>query len=429
MKICMMTNTYLPHVGGVARSVHTFTESFRALGHRAIVVAPTFPDVDEMDPELEKDVVRVPAVQQFNGSDFSVRLPLISMLNPKLVEFEADVIHSHHPFLLGDTALRLGADKNVPVIFTHHTLYEEYVHYVPFTSPTMRQFAIELSTHYSNLCNAVIAPSQSIADLIASRGVEVPITVIPTGIDVEAFANGNGSHFREKHRIPQDAFVVGTLGRLAPEKNLDYLCRAVGKFLGDVPEAHFLVVGSGPSQDKMRAILEELNLSDRLHLVGKKSGKDLYNAYGAMNLFAFSSFSETQGLVLAEAMAAGLPVVALNASGVREVVRHEANGFMLSAKAVEEDFAGKLSELYKNTELRREFGTAARKTAQDFSRERCAARALSLYEETIQKSQPKPADELEEMWNVLRNRLRIEWELLSEKAAAIGAMWSEEETR
>lgn len=430
MNICMMTNTYLPHVGGVARSVHTFAEDYRAMGNSTLVVAPTFPGVEEMDPEIERHVVRVPAVQQFNGSDFSVRVPLVSLLDPQLLEFEVDIVHSHHPFLLGDTALRFAADRQVPVVFTHHTLYEEYVHYVPFSSSAMRHFAIELSTHYANLCDAVVAPSQSIADLIRKRGVEAPITVIPTGIDVESFAGGNGERFRTAHGLQADHFVVGTLGRLAAEKNLGYLCRAVGRFLQEEPKAVFVAVGSGPAADNMRAVFGELGLANRLLLPGKKTGQDLFDAYRAMDLFAFSSFSETQGLVLAEAMAAGLPVVALDASGVREVVVDQTNGFMLPTDAEEEVFAGKLLELCRDRSLRDKMAAAARQTAVEFSRQRCAERALELYEGTVRESRRERADEFEEMWNGLLKRLRVEWELLSEKAgSAIGALLSEEESK
>ncbi|HTO02185.1 MAG TPA: glycosyltransferase, partial [Opitutus sp.] len=127
----MMTNTYLPHVGGVARSVSTFADEFRKRKHRVLVVAPEF-EGKALPPRAAAIVERVPAIQKFNGSDFSVKLPMIAGLTPRLDAFEADVIHAHHPFLLGDTALRIAASKNAPIIFTHHTRYEDYTHYVPF---------------------------------------------------------------------------------------------------------------------------------------------------------------------------------------------------------------------------------------------------------------------------------------------------------
>lgn len=428
MNICMMTNTYLPHVGGVARSVHTFAVDFRRQGHEVRVVAPTFPGIDEMPPEQERGVIRVPAVQRFNGSDFSVRLPMIAFLNPALQGYRPDIIHSHHPFLLGDTALRFAADCHCPVVFTHHTLYEEYLHYVPFPRTAMRHFVIELSTHYANLCDAVIAPSESIAALIRKRGVSVPIEVIPTGIDLARFAGGDGGRFRKEAGIPNDAFVVGTLGRLAAEKNLGYLGRAIRRFMEAAPEAVFLAVGSGPAEDDLRRVFEGEGVADRLFLPGKKSGEDLFDAYKAMDIFAFSSFSETQGLVLAEAMASGLPVVALDASGVREVVREERNGRLLSATATEAEFAAAVEGLWKDRSRLKAFRGAALETAKDFSREVTAARALALYERTERLSRRKREEETQDGWAGLLHRLRVEWDLISEKAeSAFDAFRSEDD--
>jgi len=174
MNICMLTNTYLPHVGGVARSVSTFAEEFRKRGHNVLVVAPNFPG-KKLPRRAEAIVERVAAIQNFNGSDFAVRLPLAAALSDRIDAFRADIIHAHHPFLLGETALRLAANRNVPVVFTHHTRYEDYTHYVGKDSPTLRHAAINLSTEFANLCDGVIAPSESIARLIAKRGVEVPV--------------------------------------------------------------------------------------------------------------------------------------------------------------------------------------------------------------------------------------------------------------
>ena len=253
MNILMMTNTYLPHVGGVARSVHTFSEEYRKLGHNVLIVAPEFTELESSDaPVSEANVVRLPAIQRFNGSDFSVRLPLLSSFDERLTQFAPDIVHSHHPFLVGDTALRFAAGEGLPAVFTHHTLYEQYTHYVPFDSPGLKQFAIELGTRFANLCDGVIAPSESIAALIRQRGVESPIRVVPTGIDLKAFGGGNGGAFRRAKNIPNDALVIGHVGRLAPEKNLTYLARAVSLFMTDHAESHFLVVGAGPSEGAIR---------------------------------------------------------------------------------------------------------------------------------------------------------------------------------
>src|SRR3989339_50554 len=130
MKICMFTNTYLPHVGGVARSVNSFATELRNRGNEVLVIAPVFPGYEAHDSE-ETDIIRVPAIQQFNGSDFSLSIPVPFFIDERIDAFDPDIIHSHHPYLLGDAALRAARRRRLPLVFTHHTLYERYVHYVP----------------------------------------------------------------------------------------------------------------------------------------------------------------------------------------------------------------------------------------------------------------------------------------------------------
>jgi len=216
MKICMFTNTYLPHVGGVARSVDFFARDLRTMGHEVLVVAPVYSEGTE---EGKNDAaLRVPAIQRFNGSDFSVSISVPLTVSSRINAFKPELIHSHHPYLLGDAALRNARRLNCPLVFTHHTLYEQYTHYVPLDSEALRHFVIHLSTRYANLCNGVIAPSRSIADLIRSRGVTVPIREIPTGVDLAEFENGNGELFRQSHGYPQQGRSLGTWEGWLPKK-------------------------------------------------------------------------------------------------------------------------------------------------------------------------------------------------------------------
>jgi len=212
----MFTNTYLPHVGGVANSVHSFEQELHRKGHPVSIVAPEFENADDAN-----NVLRVPAVQNFNGSDFSVRLPQPWLISDFIDEVQPDVIHSHHPFLLGDAALRTASERQLPLVFTHHTLYEHYTHYVPLDSEPMRRVAIQMATEYANLCRHVIAPSESIKELLAKRGVTTPVTAIPTGIDLEFFGSGDAQRFRDRFDIHREAMIVGHVGRLAAEKNPD----------------------------------------------------------------------------------------------------------------------------------------------------------------------------------------------------------------
>ncbi|MFW6163868.1 MAG: glycosyltransferase, partial [Planctomycetota bacterium] len=227
MRIAMFTNTYLPHVGGVAQSVDRFTRGYRQRGHRVLVVAPRF----EGQPEAEEDVVRLPAIQNFNGSDFSVVLPASDELRRAIEAFEPEIIHSHHPFLIGNTALRQAARYGVPLVYTLHTMYEHYTHYVPLGRDAMKRYVVELVTGYANLCDGVIAPSESVEAILHDRGVTTPIAVVPTGVDTETFGSGDGRAARQRLDMPSGAFLIGHVGRLAPEKNLVFLAQALAHTL------------------------------------------------------------------------------------------------------------------------------------------------------------------------------------------------------
>lgn len=419
MKICMFTNTYLPHVGGVARSVDAFAQDLRRLGHQVLVVAPTFPGVNprEEDPG---QILRLPALQNFNGSDFSLSLPLPAVIENGLEDFKPDIIHSHHPFLLGDSALRAARQRGVPLVFTHHTMYERYTHYVPFNSKAMQRLAIHLSTDYANLCTRVVAPSESVARVLRKRGVDTPIHEVPTGVNWQAMHNSTGQAMRRQLGIGQDTRVIGHVGRLAPEKNLNYLARGVSQAIATMSEAKtaFLLVGSGPSQKAIREIFTRAGVQAALRETGKLSGHDLANAYAAMDVFAFASHTETQGMVLTEAMAAGTPVVALDAPGAREVVQDTTNGRLLDAASSEQRFAQALTEILRAPQTRQDMSQEARDTAKTFSRDNCAQRLLKVYETALQDAPHNQQRERLTAWDQLRLRLRTEWDLLSHRASA-----------
>jgi 1,2-diacylglycerol 3-alpha-glucosyltransferase len=411
----MFTNTYLPHVGGVARSVHTLEEACRRQGHQVKVIAPQFDGAEE-----SPDVLRVPAIQNFNGSDFCVRLPLPNVIRDFVEDFGPDIIHSHHPFLLGDAALRESWKMQAPIIFTHHTLYERYTHYVPLDSPALKRMAIQLATEYCNLCDRVIAPSESIARLLRDREVTVPISTIPTGIDTAAFASGDGIAFRKQAGIPENARVIGHVGRLAREKNLIFLAEAVAPRLKADPESVFLLVGDGDAREEITKILTNAAGHGRVFAVGKKSGSDLTGAYAAMDWFVFASQTETQGIVLAEAMAAGNPVVALDGPGVREILKDGENGLLLPGDASAADYGAALERLMSDEELSRRCAENARRIAEEYETDRCANRMIGCYEETIARHD-RLADEDPMPWDRIIEGIGMEWDLLSAKVSAAAA--------
>ncbi len=412
MNILMCTNTYAPHVGGVARSVEQFSAEFRAKGHRVLVIAPEFPNL----PVHEEDVIRIAALQQFNGSDFSLPLPISGTVMAAVEAFRPNIVHSHHPFLLGDAALRISAALDIPIVFTHHTQYEKYTHYVPGDSEVLKRFVIQLAAGYCNLCDAVIAPSNSIVKRLKSQGVEVELHEVPTGVDLSVFGRGDGKALRNHAKIPTEAFVVGHVGRLAREKGLDFLAQAVAKFLSQRSDTYFLVAGNGPAEDAIRSTFDDADLRGRLKMLGSLSRCELPNVYAAMDVFAFSSQSETQGMVLTEAMAEGVPVVAVDASGVREVVEDQRNGRLLLDENVDAFVSNLCWICDLSKEEKRAMSRAARETAERMSLTNTAEQLLKLYEQLILQRRIEPANT---MWSDALRRFDEEWKIWTNRAGAL----------
>ena len=406
MKILMMTNTYTPIVGGVEESITRFSEQFRKKGHEVLIVAPEFKDT----PEHETGVIRVPALLRFNHTDFSVNLPIPGLLWKIVKEFRPDIVHSHHPFLVGDMALRFCGQYDIPLVFTYHTMYEDYLHYIPVRNEQVKRFVIELVAGYANLTDHVIVPSQSVHDLLRKRGVDVPVSIIPTGVDIARFAGGDGAKIRRRFNIPDDAFVVGHVGRLAQEKNIEFLCACVGEFMKQRKNAHFLIVGQGPKADEISGIFKRQNIAGRLRMTGYLQGEDLIDGYHAMDVFAFCSHTETQGVVLAEAMAAGVPVVALDAPGAREIIRDRENGRLISSQDQRAFTEGLRWLMERSPEERGHLRDSARDEAKNYSIELCSQKVLDLYH-SLKDKKFSVSQEKHNAWKALMDRIKTEWEM------------------
>lgn len=419
MNIVMMTNTYFPIVGGLEKSVQTSVEEYRKRGHRVLVVCPE--DYDA--PNDEKGVYRVPAIQNFNNTDFSVELPVPNDLRKVLKDFQPDIVHTHHPFLIGDTALRIASEHNIPIVFTHHTLYEENIHYVPGNSKIMKKFVIELSKGFANLCDHVIVPSKSVETMLKQRGVTRPIDVVPTGIYLDHFRKGDGRVFRKFFEIPQDAFVTGIISRIAAEKNVGFLTEAMTAYLKKNKKAYFVVVGQGPSLEKLQDEFRAQKLDDRLVCTGLLKGTQLISAYKALDVFCFASHSETQGLVLAEAMATGAPVVGVDAPGVREVIKHKKNGYMVQKDDVQEFCRGIKWVANQSPAKKGSLTRMAHKTAREYGIDKCVDKALKLYQNTL-KDELVKVNVKDSHWQRSKRILKIQTDLFSNFTRATGdALW------
>lgn len=416
MNVLMFTNTFTPHVGGVARSVSELAQALRLMGDEVLVIAPEF----EGMPLLEEGVVRVPALQNFAGSDFSVPLPLSTNLSEIIEEFQPDIVHSHHPFLLGDSALRAASSTEIPIIFTYHTRYELYGHYVAQDSDVLKRLAQSLSLGYCDLCDGVIAPSASIERFLHAHSVKTEITTIPTGVDTDLFRNGMGAKARLAFSIPTRAPLVGHVGRLAPEKNLGFLAASVALFLNQNQDAYALIVGDGQSRSHMLEIFRSVNVEQRVRFADVLQGAALIDAYASMDVFAFASFSETQGLVLAEAMAASIPVIALDAPGAREMVRDRINGRLLSADTDETAFASAIADFFNQTsEARKKVQAAARQTAEHYSISYTTEQVRSFYAKT-QKANEHSEHNRDNFWAWSQRAISNELDIIGNIAHAAG---------
>jgi len=424
MNILMMTNTFTPHVGGVARSVQSFANGYRKRGHRVLVVAPEYENM----PGKETDVIRVPAIQHFNRSDFSMVLPIPGFLTAAIEKFSPDIVHAQHPFLIGGTAIRVAHTHELPLVFTHHTMYEQYTHYVPSDSKALRRFVIDLSIRYANLCEHVFAPSESAATILINRGVKTPIEIVPTGVDLGRFDQGSGSGLRMALGIPEDAFVVGHVGRLAPEKNLQFLSEAVAAFLETESRGHFLIVGRGSSENAIRDLFSRERIGHRLHFTGSLDHPLLTSAYRAMDVFAFASKSETQGMVLTEAMAAGVPVVALDAPGAREVVEDQCNGRLLDTANVDQFVSALRWAASLSPERMSRLNRGARKTAKVFSMDRSVEKALSCYRMLLEKMPAHRPGEFNK-WTAALRLVKTDWDILKGLAGAAGLAFGADDVR
>lgn len=415
MKILMVTNTYAPHVGGVARSIESFADRYREWDHQVLIVAPSF-----AGSEATGRVLRVPAIEHFRESDFSFPLPIPSGVHQAINEFDPDVVHSHHPFLLGDTALRVGSELGIPVVFTHHTQYDKYTHHLGAErSRLASQFICDLDVGYCNLCDAVVAPSKSIADDLRDRDVTTPIEVIPTGVDVQWWIGGSRDAARQEFGIPHDAFVVGHVGRLATEKNIPFLAEAVAAFLESRPDAWFVVGGVGPCEIDILSACERHHVTDRLLAYGILGPTQLRDLYHAMDVFAFASKSETQGIVIAEAMASGTPVVSIDAPGVREIVDDRINGRLLKEESVECFVGGLRWVADLDAANRASMATELSQTAMAYSIDASVSKMLDVYDWSIKVKNAMSPSQLSD-WGSRVARAEKEFQIWGNFAHAIG---------
>jgi 1,2-diacylglycerol 3-alpha-glucosyltransferase len=380
MHIAYFTNFYLPVVNGVVRSVQSFREALSAMGHNVFVFAQ-----EDNYEDTEPFIFRYPSLHLPLGVDIPTALPVSSFVDQLIPKLKLDVIHTHHPVLLGQTAATKARDYNLPLVFTFHTQYHEYTHYIPFPQEQVQEFlksrVINWMREFMRKCQHIIIPSESMRSvLINDYGLVDKFTVIPTGIDITPYKKANGAAIRAQSNWNDDKIIISA-GRLAEEKNWVTLLQAFAIAQKTQPNMRLVLLGDGPQSQALQQLAGELEIADRVTFVGKVPFEDVPNYLKAADLFAFASVTETQGLVTLEAMAAGLPVVAVDASGTRDILEHGKQGFLTQNDAT--DIANCIINLVENSSVLGNFKTAALRTSRSYDNTRLARKMLKVYEQAI----------------------------------------------
>ena len=329
MRIAHFTNTYKPNINGVARSVSTFREGLSRLGHHVFVFAQEAPhDYEETEPYI----FRYPGVNvpQFN---YSVTVPRSRTFNKVLPILKPHIIHSNHPIGLGDVAARRAKKLDLPLVFTFHTSYVEYADeytaaYVPWSQNFVADVIVDGLVRYLNRCQHIVTPSDSVKQsLMEYAGLTDQVTTIPTGIDVEPYQQAAGQAVRQQYNWEQEKVLV-SVGRLAEEKNVKTLLSAVAQVMQQNDAVRLLLVGDGPQRSDLEKYAHKLGIADRVKFTGRIPFDAVPAHLKAGDIFCFASITETQGLVTMEAMAAGLPVVAVDATGTSDAVDNGVEGLL-----------------------------------------------------------------------------------------------------
>ena len=379
IRVLMISDVFFPRVNGVSTSIATFRDALRAHGVEVRLIAPRY------DREAEAHgVVRIPGRRlPFDPEDRLVRLR--AMRQAALREAAGcDLVHIQTPFAAHHAGLRAARAQGRPVLLTYHTFFEEYLHhYAPFLpAAVLRGLARRVSRTQCNAVDRVVVPSTAMRERLAGYGVNTPMQILPTGIPVGDFSGGDGLRFRRRHGIPDAAPMALYIGRVAHEKNIGFLLEVAARLKDGLPDVVLVVAGEGPATPSLQARVAQMGLTGTVRFVGYLERRaQLPDCYAAADVFVFASRTETQGLVLLEAMAAGLPVVALAAMGTTDILAPE-RGARIAPDAPD-GFADVVAGLLANRPLHAGLRDEARGYAAEWADDLMAARLAGLYRELL----------------------------------------------
>ncbi len=377
MRIAQFTESYRPVINGVAVAVDLLVDAFEP-EHSVEVFAPHFPGHQDLRPAHRFSSYAFP-----HQRDYPLAIPWSPRLRRKFGQSGFDVVHTHSPFALGQVGRRWARQGRIPLVTTYHTLYVEYSHYAPFLpKPPLRHLLRQISLTFCNACDVVAVPTEPVRQELVSYGVQRPIRVIPTGLKLRPPRPRDPDFPRRAFGIPEEAPLALYAGRLAKEKNLGLLFSGFARVAREMPDAWLLIAGGGPVEAEARRMAQETGAGDRIVFAGFVPPEKMELVYAAVDVFAFSSRTDTQGLVLTEAKAAGVPAVSVNAYGPSTVVTDGLDGFLIPDDP--EPFAGALVRILSDRELRARMSGACLREVGRFSIDATAEAYLRLYQEAAE---------------------------------------------
>ena len=378
MRVLFVSDVYFPRVNGVSTSIRTFREDLARFGVDTVLVAPQYPGVAS---PAESDVIRVPGARvPGDPEDRRMRWRLLYQALQRLPADEFDLVHIQTPFVAHYAGVRYARRRGVPCIATYHTFFEEYLHhYVPVLPRRIgRGLARAFTRSQCADMRALVAPSEPLRQVLHDYGVETPVHVIPTGLPADRFRPGDGRRFRALAGLPPDRPLVTYVGRVAHEKNIEFLVRSFVRVRRAVPDAMLVIAGEGPARESLRRMAADLGLAPDVHFAGYLDrDTTLLDCYAAATVFVFASRTETQGLVLLEAMAQGTPVVSTAVLGTRSILASACGA--LIAEEREEPFAAGVVRVLSDEGLRRTLSEQGRTYARGWSSAAMAGRLGELY--------------------------------------------------
>jgi len=382
LRIGFFTDSYLPYYSGVVHSILSFKKNLEKLNHKIFIFCPSY-----HNSKPEAGVFRFISFPAPTHRHFNLAFPFSFNIMATVRGLNLDLIHVHSPFLMGCLGAAVAKKNNLPLIFTYHTFYHHYLHYIPITPAIAFSFLRYWERRFCNNCQLIIAPSASVKNHLLKQNILAPIKVLPTGIELKEFQIPKVvNYYQNKYNLPQNSKVLLTVSRLSKEKNIYFILKVFSKLPASIiKQCYLFIIGEGPEKEKLQNYSKQMLYNSHIYFTGTVSRKELVDHYINADIFIFSSPSETQGLVICEAKAAGLPVVALRASGVTEAIDNGKDGFLIEPLD-ENSFMQKILLLLSDYKLRERFSHEAKKKSVSFSAQQRAIQLQNYYLELLQSS-------------------------------------------